>query len=125
MQGVEAAVDIDAHDAVEIGGIDLVALEVGLAGDAGAIDQNVDAPRLRGGFIDGPTHRGVVGDVDAGRDGAGSQGGAGFVQRLLVEVENDQANAAAGETLGHGEAETVGSATDHGGLIFPIGLCCG
>ena len=44
LRGDERTFEIDLIDAIEIGELDLMRLDVGLAGNAGAIDETVQLP---------------------------------------------------------------------------------
>jgi hypothetical protein len=119
LECVEAAVDIHSHDALEIREIDFVALDVGASGDARAVDEDIEAPSLGRYLIHDTLHRKGIGDIDLHSDGRGTQRVRGTLQRLGIRVEKHEPHSARDEALGDGQAEPVGSASDHRALSGP------
>lgn len=119
LEGVEAAVDIDPHDALEIREVDFVTLDVGASGNASAIDEDVEASRLGCRLIHSALHRKGVGDIGLRNDSLLANRGRGTLQRRGVGIEKHEPDPAGSESLGHGQAERVGSAGDHCALSGP------
>lgn len=113
LEGVEAAADIDSHDALEIREIDFVALDVGASGDAGAVDQDVKATSLGRYLIHGTLHRNRIGDIGLHRNSRNAERNRGTLQRRGVGIEEHMPDPARSEALGDGQAEPVGSPGDH------------
>ena len=89
LESVEAAVDVDLHDSVKVGGIHLMAFQICLSGDAGAVDENIQPTGFGGGLINSFAHSRRVGYVHA----EGQRARAKLLLRLsegvVVEVEQD------------------------------------
>ena len=119
LEGMETTADIDPHDALEIREVDFVALDVGASGDAGAIDENVEASRLGCRLIHSALHRNGVGDIGLRNDSLRAKRGRGTLQRRGVGIKKHEPDPAGSEALGHGQAEPVGSAGDHCALSGP------
>ena len=110
------ALEVDVHDQVPVllGHLE----EQVVAGDAGVVDQDVDPAEL----VDDALHRGLRGggvdDVAADADRAGTVGEVEAARGVggggLVEVEDRDRGALAGEALGDAEADASGCSGDDG-----------
>jgi hypothetical protein len=103
--------DIDAHETVEVGFRS--GGESAYVSDAGAVDKDVNRAKGEDGLeraMDG----GGVGDVAGEGPGSRSDPGDGGVRSRLIEIDEADAGAMAGEGVGDGEADTAGSACDDG-----------
>ena len=111
----EHRLQVHREDAVEVGLVEVE--EVAGVGDAGIVDEDVDAAGVRGGSLDD------AGDVrparDVGDDGrrAGHAGGSRG-QFRLGDVGHDDRRAFVGEALRDGEADAARGPGDDGDPAF-------
>ncbi len=121
LRAEEDALYVDLVDAVEIGlGGGLDGADVG---DAGVVDQDIDAAGGIGDALDGGLDRCGIGDVAAEGFGgprtgvAGGRYGLGGVRRGgFIEIESEDARALGGEGVGDRAADAGAGAGDDGGL---------
>ncbi len=112
------ALDVHCLHPVPLGFGDLVG-ESGRTGDAGIVDQHVQAAELGGSGVDGALHRRLVADVHvpvAGARAAGPErGGDGFALGV-VQVEQGDRAAFIGQAFGAGAADAERGARDDADL---------
>src|SRR5690606_8758605 len=113
LMGIEHAVQIDAHDFVELGGR---LLQKGHfdAQDTCTADQDVDAAELRHGLLYQAVDRGLVGHVggDEATALAQSLNLGGDFRATFQQVGDDHVAALLGDAQGAGAAQAPGSAGD-------------
>ncbi|CAI8860891.1 hypothetical protein EMIT048CA2_250084 [Pseudomonas chlororaphis] len=94
-----------------------------VAQDAGVIDQAVNGAEVCGDLGDHVFHLLFIGDVaqvGAGLDSRGLAGGNGLVELFLVQVDQRQPGAFAGEILRHGAAQTLATAGDNDYFVIEL-----
>ena len=94
------------------------------AGDAGIVDEDVDAAEGVIGFVPGGFNSGEVGEIDLNRDylaGVREFLTGGLRQRLITVPKADL-GARSQKSFSNGPAYPLGSARDHGAPAFEIDL---
>ena len=112
------ALDVDGEDAVPLllGHL----LETRRRVDAGVAAEDVDAPELVDGSLDGGRTRRLVGDVGLHENGLGAGAAQLFGGRgagALVDVDDDDVGALRGEHAGYAAPDALGGAGYDGGLV--------
>src|SRR6185503_7128983 len=82
-------------------------------GDAGIVDQNVDAAERLAGVVARALDLGVVGHVDRKSRNLTSERTAGLVRKRLVAVPDRDRRAGGEKALDDGAADALGAAGDH------------
>src|SRR5690606_15498562 len=96
-----------------------------VAGDAGVVDQHVDAPMLGDDRVYPRLHSRAVGDVYTGEEGALAEGGGGFAAGCFVQVTEGDGGPFGDELLRRGPANARGAARNqadsvlHGHALSP------
>ncbi len=116
---MEDAAQVDVDDGVELG--DRHLLQARVPGDAGVVDQGVDAAEAGQRAGDHRIDLRAVGHVDDDADAGGTAHRDGADLRHggvdVVQVAHDDAGAFARELQGGGQADALGGAGDDGDLV--------
>jgi len=119
----QRAAQIDLADPVEIGQVHFMALDVGLAGDAGAIHQAMDLPQPPGCLGHRSFHARGVGYFDGNGKalivGAGYSVGRGL-RAFAVPVQACDVDTLPGKELGSRLADAAGGADDDDVVRMPV-----
>jgi len=118
---VERAGEVDVDDAAPF--VELVFVErCVLAGDAGRVDEDVDAAEVALDGGGGLCHGLVVGDVDGDARNAGAELRFSLGEQSLVHVPQADFGARLQQAVGDGKADPLRTAGDHGHAAAKIDL---
>jgi len=119
LRAVEDAAQVHVYDFVEL--LERHFLQARILGDAGVVDEDVDAAELVFDLADHGIDHGALGHVHHITDGLGAQGLAlfdGFIDAGLLDVANDNGRAFFCKFEGGGQAYALGGAGNEADLVL-------